>query len=478
MNIVERIKQETARFAAKTAVIDGDLQISYSQLLSSTSIIASDLEQKGVKRLHRVGLICDDGIDYIVTSLAVLSLNAVIVPISPEQTMTEIEHVIDRIDVDFLIFEQGKYQTEDTVNLDSDGLYKKNLFISTREAKRQPESGYYSINPAFIRFSSGTTGDSKGVVLSHEGIIDRTDAADKGLAITPDDSILWVLSMSFHFVVTILLFLRRAATIIVCNKRFPESLIDGVLRRNGTFIYASPFHYSVLARSGQLTGDSLKNIRMAVSTAMKLPDATASEFQSKFGFDLSEAYGIIEVGLPFIKFRHKRDKRGSVGRPLPDYDIELRNVDTSGTGEIWLRGKGMLDAYFSPWKGRDEILQNGWFRTGDMGRIDGDGFLFINGRDKDVINFLGMKIFAQEVEMVLNQHPMVEESLVSGSAHPQYGQIPVARVVLKKDALNDMITDELRKFCYERLAPYKVPKDFEFTAYLPKTASGKLKRPA
>ena len=380
--------------------------------------------------------------------------------------------------MDFLIFEHGRCQTEDAFALNPDGLYKKYLFIQAREAKRQPESGYYSINPAFIRFSSGTTGDSKGVVLSHEGIIDRTDAADKGLAITPDDSILWVLSMSFHFVVTILLFLRRAATIILCNRRFPESLIDGVLRHNGTFIYASPFHYSVLARSGQLTGASLKNIRMAVSTAMKLSDAIASEFQSKFGFDLSEAYGIIEVGLPFIRFRRERDKIGSVGRPLPDYDIELRNMDASGTGEIWLRGKGMLDAYFSPWKGQNEILRNGWFKTGDIGRMDEDGFLFIAGRDRDVINFLGMKIFAQEVEMVLNQHPMVKESLVSGSAHPQYGHIPVARVVLKRDALNDTITDDLRKFCYARLASYKVPKDFKVMDHLPKTASGKLKRPA
>ena len=94
----------------------------------------------------------------------------------------------------------------------------------------------------------------------------------------------------------------------------------------------------------------------------------------------------------------------------------------------------MLDAYYSPWQGRDDILMDGWFKTGDLGRIDTDGFLFIVGREKDVINFVGMKVFAQEVEAVLNRHPAVKESLVYGAAHPVYGQLPMAKVVLRNDA--------------------------------------------
>jgi acyl-CoA synthetase (AMP-forming)/AMP-acid ligase II len=134
----------------------------------------------------------------------------------------------------------------------------------------------------------------------------------------------------------------------------------------------------------------------------------------------------------------------------------------------------MLDAYYSPWRGRDEILTDGWFKTGDLGKIDPDGFLTIVGREKDVINFVGMKIFAQEVESVLNQHPQVKESLLYGAVHAEYGQLPIAKIVVRHDS--DLDANDLRRFCYQRLAQYKVPKDFEFVDSLPKTASGKIKR--
>lgn len=476
MNIVDCIRLESAPYAAKTAVVEGNNRVSYSQLLSFADTIASDLKMKGVQRFHRIGLLSDDDIDYISTSLAILSLNAVIVPISPEQTETEIEHIIARIDIDFLIFEKGCYLAKDTHLLKSNGFYKKEFFIKRCTVREKPPSEYYKINPAFIRFTSGTTGESKGVVLSHQGIAERTDAADRGLAVTHKDNILWVLSMSFHFVVTILLFLRKGATIILCNHRFPESLIEGVNQQEGTFIYATPFHYNLLTHSEQLASDSLQNIRMAISTAMKLHKNIAADFHAKFGIELSEAYGIIEVGLPFIKFPYEKNKRGSVGRHLPDYEIYLRNKDAEGIGEIYLRGKGMFEAYYSPWQSRDEILNEGWFKTGDLGKVDNENFLTIVGRDKDVINFAGMKVFAQEVEEVLNQFPAVEESYVYGEYHAQYGELPTAKIVLRQGSSRETVIEDLRRFCYRRLAKYKVPKSFQIVSDFPKTESGKIKR--
>ncbi|HUJ19822.1 MAG TPA: class I adenylate-forming enzyme family protein [Nitrospirota bacterium] len=475
MNIFDIIKRETEPFAGKAAVIQGDSSITYGQLIASAGMFAETLRRKGVSRTHRVGLLCDDGIDYIIASLAILSLSAAVTPVSPEQTADEIETVIDRIDVDYLIAEPRLRPEGYGEPLPSEGLSQKELILVKRTVRARPPSEYFRINPAFIRFSSGTTGTSKGVVLSHEAILDRTDAADKGLQITSADTVLWVLSMSYHFVVTILLFLRRGATIVLCGHRFPESLIEGITRSKGTFIYASPFHYSLLSRSGLLTKDSLRNVRMAVSTAIRLPEQVAEEFSAKFGFELTEAYGIIEVGLPFVRLGGNREKRGSVGKPLPDFEIKLDNRNENGVGEILVRGKGMLDAYYSPWQGRDDILADGWFRTGDLGRRDDDGDLFIAGREKDVINFVGMKIFAQEVEDVLNRHPHVRESLVYGAPHAVYGQLPMAKIVLRDGTEKPDIND-LRKFCYQHLAQYKVPKDFEFTDRLPKTASGKLKR--
>lgn len=475
MNIFQSIREETKAFAGKTAVIEGGSSVTYGELITCAELLASVLKQKKVGQFHRVGLLCGDSIDYITASLTVLSLSAVIVPVSPEQTMTEINSIIDSMALNFLIFEKGAYNHEDAQSLEVRGLKSKKLYLLERKNAGEQRDEYYKINPAFIRFSSGTTGKSKGIVLSHEAIIERTDAADRGLQITHDDTVLWVLSMSFHFVVTILLFLRRAATIVLCSNPFPESLIQGIIGHNGTFIYASPFHYNLLSRSEALSPESLKGVRLAVSTAMKLPDSVADGFYSKFGLELTEAYGIMEVGLPFINFSTRKVKRGAVGKLLPDYEVLILNKDTDGVGEIHIKGKGMLDAYFSPWQNRSSILKHGWFKTGDLGRIDEGGYLTIVGRDKDVINFAGMKVFAYEVEAILNKHPLINESMVYGASHPQYGQLPIAKLVLKQqDSPPDL--DNLRRFCYERLAQYKVPKDFEFVSHLPKTASGKIKR--
>ena len=474
MNIYQTIKQETAHLRNRTAVIDGERSISYEQLISSAGLLAASMKKAGVGPYDRVALLCRDSIEYIEASLAVLSLSAVMVPVAIEHTEEEINGILDTIGVHYLVFEKGSYYYAGRDSLDLISLSQKEFRILNRGQQNEPDAEYYRLNPAFIRFSSGTTGASKGIVLSHEAILERTSAADKGLCITQDDTVLWVLSMSFHFVVTILLFLRRAATIVLCSNLFPDSLIDGILRHKGTFIYASPFHYNVLTHMESLSAGSLQNIRLAVSTAMKLPEDIAQGFREKFGLELSEAYGIIEVGLPFINLSSDKSRRSSVGKPLPDYEVEIVNSDREGIGRIFIKGKGMLDAYYSPWQNRASILKNGWFDTGDLGRLDHDGFLTIVGRDKDVINFAGMKIFAQEVEAVINHFPGVKESFVYGEGHAIYGQLPMAKVVLKNGA--GLAADELKKFCYRKLAQYKVPKGFETVDIIPKTASGKIKR--
>jgi long-chain acyl-CoA synthetase len=476
VNIFQVIKEETGNFPDKAAVVDGEDTFSYKQLIAAVDMIAADLQKRGVRQFQRVCLLCDDNIDYITLSLAILSLSAVVVPVSPEHTQAEIDDVIVKISVDMLIFAKGLYSDDGAHIFQSKSLCKNIYYCRIREIAEKPCSEYYGMNPAFIRFSSGTTGASKGIVLSHEGIIERTDAADKGMHITQDDTILWVLSMSFHFVVSILLFLRRAATIVLCRSRFPESFIAQLTKSEGNVLYASPFHYKMLASSELLSQESLRHVRMAVSTAIKLSDTVADAFASKFGFELAEAYGIIEVGLPFINLSADRRKRGSVGRALPDYRLTLLDKDTDGVGEICIQGKGMLEAYFSPWQNRKSILKDGWFCTGDFGKIDEDGFLTIAGRKKNVINFAGMKVFPDEVETVLNQHPLIEESMVYDAPHPVYGQLPIAKIVMKDSLKQDIDVENLRRFCYQRLAQYKVPKEFICVDQLPKTASGKIRR--
>ena len=476
VNIFQVIKEATGDFPDKAAVVDGENTFSYGKLITTVDAIATDLQKQGVRKFERICLLCDDNIDYITLSLAILSLSAVVVPVSPEHTQTEVDAVLAKISVDMVIFAKGLYNDDGAHILQSKSLGKNTYYCRIRKGAEKPCSEYYEMNPAFIRFSSGTTGASKGIVLSHEGIIDRTDAADKGMHITQNDTVLWVLSMSFHFVVSILLFLRRAATIVLCRHRFPESFIAQITKREGNVLYASPFHYKMLASSELLSHESLRHVWMAVSTSIKLSDTVANAFASKFGFELAEAYGIIEVGLPFINLSADRSKRGSVGKALNDYKVTILDKDAEGVGEICIQGRGMLEAYFSPWQNRRNIMEDGWFHTGDFGKIDKDGFLTIIGRKKNVINFAGMKIFPDEVEAVLNQYPFIEESVVFEAPHPVYGALPVAKIVMKNSLKQALDVENLRQFCYQQLAPYKVPKEFICVDHLPKTASGKIKR--
>jgi long-chain acyl-CoA synthetase len=456
MNIVDLIKQETAAYRENIAVTNGTRRLTYAQLLAEVDRVTGELIQKGMKSCQRVALLAPDSADYIIFSLAVLSAGAVIVPLSDFLSARERENILDDLDVNWIIDREFR--------------------CVARPALDCLPDAYYQCGPAFIRFSSGTTGKSKGVLLSHEAIIERTDAADKALKISPRDKIVWVLAMSFHFVVTILLFLRRAAEIVLCSNNFPDTLLAALKNVRPTFIYGSPFHYYLLSNSSAFTPEDLKDVRMAVSTAMRLPPEIAESFFKKFGFELTQAYGIIEAGLPFVNDSRDRSKRSSVGRLMDDYQLKIMDADSEGSGRVFIKGKGMFAAYCSPWRTSREAAPDGWFDTGDVGRLDQDGYFYVVGRAKEVINFCGMKIFPQEVEDVLNAHPAVAESKVAAQFHPQYGELPVAEVVLKEGVSRDFKTADLRKYCYQCLSSYKVPKEFCVVAVIEKTASGKIKR--
>jgi long-chain acyl-CoA synthetase len=474
-NIVDVIKKSTQRFRNNYAIIDGKEKVSYSNLFNTVEELSRELKNLGIGKYARVVLLCEDSIDYIIISLAILKIYAVVVPVPFGSVKEEIDNVLNTIKADFLISEGISSSKGKSAAILRNCWIKKDMSLLAIGRKKEPDVKFHKINPAFIRFTSGTTGKSKGVVLSHESIIARTQAANKALKVTSKDKIIWVLSMSFHFVVTILLFLRSGATIILSSRKFPGSLLESLKANKATFIYASPVHYNLMNSLPAFSRKMLSGVRMAVSTAVKLPPGIADSFYRKFGFRLSQAYGIIEVGLPFVNSSSDLAKALSVGKITAGYSARIKNKAADGTGNIYIKGKGMFDAYFSPWLMRKNVLARGWFDTGDIGRIDHDGFLFILGREKNVINFSGMKIFPGEVEVLINQYPKVDESLVYGIEHAHYGQIPTAKIVLKGCGQKDFDLEALRRFCYKNLASYKVPKDFEVVEALPKTASGKTK---
>ena len=463
-HIVDTIRAETASLRDRTAVTRGDRNVTYAGLLEEVSRIRELLATKlGIEKYSRVALLYEDSIEYIILALAVLDTGAVMVPISPSLSLMEFDTLLERIQINHVISDRPL----DTLSRrgeipDTAFLYTVNTDIRTFD-----ETGIS--DPAFIRFSSGTTGASKGVLLTHPAIIDRTDAADERLQITDGDTVAWFLSMSYHFVVTILLFLRRGARILLSGDDFPKGAVKAFQKFRPTFVYASPFHYSFLTKSAEFSPKMLADVRMAVSTAVALDRTTADAFKEKFQTGLSQAYGIIEVGLPFINDRTDDQYIDSVGTILPSYRLRLEDKDENGRGRILLKGKGMFDAYVSPFRKRAE-----WFDTGDIGEIQ-NGYLFIRGRSKNVINFNGMKIFPEEVENAVTDFEGIREARVSPRPHRLYGQLPVAEYTTADNA-DRIDTAELRRFLRTRLDLYKIPKEFIHTDHIPKTPSGKIKR--
>ncbi|MFA7185452.1 MAG: class I adenylate-forming enzyme family protein [Victivallales bacterium] len=477
MNIVSVIRNERPENSV-TAVQTENFSVSYEQLFSDLDSVRNQLSGVGVRADDKVALLAKDSYSYIVFCLAALELDAAVVPVPVNSSEPEIEAILNKLKINHLLFTSPYYSASGAVALAAPDREEDKWFSLKFPVENTQKILPAPLRAAFIRFSSGTTGNSKGVVLSHRAIVERTAAADKTLKISPADKILWVLDMSFHFVVTILLFLRRRATIVLCGSPLPEKMSKALAENRITVIYATPYHYGLMTRFDLFAPAMLKNVRLAVSTAMKLYPEPARLFMEKFGFGLTQAYGIIEVGLVFVNSSGLLEKCDSVGTLLPDYQLKLRDPDKEGRGEIILWGPGMFDAYFDPFILREDLFKDGWFATGDVGKLDKDGYLYIMGRSKNVINFIGMKIFPYEVEEVILSHPAVSEVKVEGKRHDNFGEIPVAFVVPEKkySGDEDELKKELRKYCLRRLVAYSVPKEFIIVPELKKTRSGKIRR--
>ncbi len=474
MNVVDRIREQAAAEPSRPALcIDsgsgGTRSLSYAELVGNFDVHAKRLRAQGLRPGDRCGLVAPQGQGFIELALGILAAGGCLVPIPPDQPKAGLEAFAARTRLHHL------FREEET------GPVLRTL----------PEPGavdgandevYRALKPAYLRFTSGTTSRRKGVILGHGSILARLSAANRALGIGPGDRVMWLLPMAHHFVVSILLYLRFGATILLPANSLARRVLEFSRRAAATVFYASPHHYRLL--TGEPSGIGLDGIRLAVSTADGLRAGLARQFVARFGFPLTQALGIIEVGLPIANFESAASKPDVLGRPLPDYEVWLRGEDgqrltgatsPERTGEICIGGPGLLDAYLDPWLLASEILESGSFRTGDQGWFDADGDLHLSGRRANRISMAGMKFFSEEVEAVLDRHPSVQVSRVFGRDHAHLGEIPVAEIV-PTDLAAPPNRRELTLHCRAALPGYKVPREFRVVDALPRTETGKLRR--
>ena len=455
MNIVDLIFARST--AGLPAVVSPELQLTFGELKARMNDCAQRMSADPAwprQNRPRIGLDAPSGADYIVLALAILKQNACFVPIPAELTASERTQLAKSTALDAIVFAKSA----------EDWCIKAVVHDSPPAFD---EVALEALNPAFIRFSSGTTGTSKGIVISHETLLGRITAANAGLRIGPEDRVLWVLPMAHHFAVSIILYLYHGATTILAPASDPKVMLAMMREHGATVMYGSPYHYTML--SGQSDAVSLGSLRLAISTAFALNTEVAELFVSKTGLHLTQGMGIIEAGLPILNLEHSKDKPTSIGKPQPAFEVKLDD------GELMLRGPGIFDAYLTPWQPREAVLRDGWFATGDIAEMDEDGCLYLRGRVRSVVNVGGLKCFPEEVEAVLCSHPGVKAARVSGRAHPALGAMPSAEII-PQNAEEPPTMIELRKLCQERLSAYKVPLFYTFVSELPLTPSGKLLR--
>jgi long-chain acyl-CoA synthetase len=451
VNIFDLISEQARTLPDHPAFVAGGAGpvLTFAELVRQSEQKADYLRSRGLREHQRCGLKLAEGTDFLVSALAVLRLGACLVPLGNFLSAEETRRAIEASGLHWL--------------LSADGL----LSLRGQTVDDSGDQAFAATNPAYIRFTSGSTGTRKGVLLGHATIVDRLAVADKALQITPADRIWFRLPMADHFVVSILLYLSRGATVILDDVS-SAGWSRLVHSWRPTIIYGSPNSYE-----GLLEGldRQLDSVRWAISTTSMLRRKVADAFESRFDRPLNAALGIIEVGL--LTLNPNND--GSVGYPLSGYRVSLTDeqenlVGLDQVGRLWVDGPGLLDAYLNPWRPRSEVLGQFGYCTGDIARLNTGRTLTLLGRADTLLRQKGVLFFCEEVEAALDAIPGVLESRVYYD--------PISRAIAAEVVTENLSTAQLRSRLAGQIDAEKIPAVFYRVKAVKRTPNGKLLRAA
>jgi long-chain acyl-CoA synthetase len=332
-------------------------------------------------------------------------------------------------------------------------------------------------DPALYLYTSGTTGKPKGVVLTHQNLAQNVESCQVAGEFDPRDSFLCLLPFFHTYAITgtILLPLLNGCKMVLVDRFHPVKVLKLIEDHDISVFLAIPSMYRVLAHTeGEF---KLSSVRFPISGGEPLPVVVAEAFEKRFGVPIYEGYGQTEAAPVITLNVPGKRKLGTVGPALPGVEIaiwddEKRSVAIDIVGEIMVRGPNVMQGYYNLPDETSKTMTREWLHTGDLGKIDADGYVTITGRKKDLIISAGENIYPREIEEVLAQHPKVKEVAVIGVSDEVRGEVPKAFVIPRDGMTVD--EKELRHFCRENLAGYKVPRHIDVVPDLPRTPTGKI----
>lgn len=471
------------RFVAhpkSVVLVDDQRRWHAAHLLMGAFHLADEIERSN--RSQTVGLLLPTSGLFPMAALAAWTLGRTVVPLNYLLSHEELQYVVDDCETDTIVtagplLEHLGYtpRCRRVIRVDE-------MDFSGFPDLRWPARGEQD-DLATLLYTSGTSGRPKGVMLTHGNLAANIRQARRCAHFTSADTFLGVLPQfhSFGFTVLTLLPLSIGAG-VVYTARFSPRRIIGLIRKHGaTILIAIPSMYNALVHAKTGGPEDLASLRFAVSGGEPLPDAVARAFRERFDVRINEGYGLTETAPVTNICLPEEYRPHSVGRPVERLEQVIidqgsgRPLPAHREGEIRMRGPNVMRGYFKrPEETAAAFDERGFFRTGDIGKFDEDGHLYVTGRLKEMLIVGGENVFPREIEEILNAHPDVAASGVVGMRDPVRGELPVAFVEMRDGAAFD--ETELRTWCRERLAHYKVPREIREMDELPRSPTGKILR--
>jgi long-chain acyl-CoA synthetase len=487
MNIAHHVERGHHLFPDKIALIFEDKSYTYKQLDQLANRVANGLRGLGIHKGDRVALFLPNIPEFVISYLGILKIGAIAVSVNVMLKTAEVSYILNDCAAKAIITTESLSEQVSEVGLAelqyiliAEGRANKGISLAQLMANASPDACAVEMDcqaPACILYTSGTTGFPKGATLSHGNVVSNIYSANRCYRIQKSDRLLLYLPLFHCFGQNAILNsgLNACATIILQRKFDLEQAFETIATHNVTMFFGVPTVF-IKMLNADASGYNLESVRYYFSAAAPMPVEVAQNWQNKYGFVIHEGYGLTETS-PFASYNHDLKYRpGSIGTPIEN--VEMKIVDDDGhqvlpgeLGEIAIRGPNVMLGYWNrPWE-TAQVIKNGWFHTGDIGRMDEDGFFYIVDRLKDMINVFGFKVYPTEIENIIYQHPAVAECAVYGVSELG-SEIIAANIVLKTGY--EITEEQIINFCSERIAAYKIPHRVKFVNSIPKNPTGKV----
>ncbi|MDI3326927.1 MAG: o-succinylbenzoate--CoA ligase [Alicyclobacillaceae bacterium] len=480
----------------KLALIYGERRLTYRELNRRVNRLANALNEMGVRQGDRVAGLLPNGNEILEIMFACAKLGAIFVPVNFRLTAEEVRYVLEDSASRSFFYHRSLAPVAEPlretcpqilhrvcVGGEGPGEIEYESLLE-RASDAEPDRDVSLEQVHLMMYTSGTTGKPKGAMLTHANTTWNVVNTLGRLPVTDEEVTLTVAPL-FHIGAMNILttpVLYRGGTVVIHDRFDPVQVLETIEREKITSLFMVPSMWLALLQVPGVDRYDLRSLRLAVSGGAPCPIPVIERFQER-GVPFFEGYGMTETS-PSVCILEGTDalrKRGSVGKPLMHVDVRIvddagRDVPVGEVGELLVRGPTVTIGYWNRPAETREALRGGWLHTGDLARMDDEGFLYIVDRKKDMIISGGENVYPAEVEQVLYRHPKIREVAVVGAPDEKWGETVKAVVALKE---GETITlEEIQRFCEGKLARYKVPRLLEIVDALPRNAAGKVLKTA